>query len=116
MEITVAVQDVFHGCRTERANQLILQIRDAHVEAEPFHRRAREVRAATGALERSPKNRLLACIVKAREPQAVSPTTELGQEASDAVRASKPNDLDPRRREVDPASRSQCFDARNTTR
>src|SRR4029077_6271018 len=92
------------------ANQLILQIRDAHVEAEPFHCHAREVRAETGALERSPKDPLLACIVKAPEPESISWSTELGQEASNAVRAAKPNDPDPRRREVDPASPGQCLD------
>lgn len=110
MEITVAAQDVFDGYRTERANQLILQIRDAHEEAEPFHCRAREIRAETGALERSPKDPLLACIVEAREPESISWSTELGQEASDAVRASKPNNLDAGRREVDLASPGQCFD------
>ena len=92
----------FDGCRTERANQLILQIRDAHVEPEPFHCGAREVRAETGALERSPKDPLLARIVKACEPESIRWSTELGQEASDAVRTSKPNDLDAGRREVDP--------------
>ena len=109
-EIIVAAQEFFDGRCTERANQLILQIRDAHVEAEPFHLGAREVRAETGALERSPKDPLLACIVEAREPESMRWSTELGQEASDAVRASEPNDLDAGRREVDPAAPGQCFD------
>src|SRR5207248_11405307 len=36
-EIALSVDDPFHGGGAERANQLVLQVVDAHVEAQPLH-------------------------------------------------------------------------------
>src|SRR5215216_5119433 len=89
MEIVVRREDLLDAWRPERANQLLLQIGDADVEAEPLHVRARELRAESGALERSPEDRFLAGVAKTAEPGAVRACAELLEKLSDAMRASK---------------------------
>ncbi len=44
-KVTLSLDDVFHGSGAESANELVLQVCDAHVETEPFHVDAREVGA-----------------------------------------------------------------------
>jgi hypothetical protein len=108
--IAVGVDDFFDGGCTECANQLILQVGNAYVKAEPLHIHTSEVRAKTGALERPTKHRLLTFIAQTREPQASRPWAELVEEASDPVRASEPNNPGSRSGKVDAASLSQRFE------
>jgi hypothetical protein len=109
-DITVGADDLFDGHRTERPDQLILQILDAHIEPELLHSCTGEVAAETGALQCPTKDRLLPGIAKAGEPQAIIGSPELLEEGSDSVGASEPNDPNPRRCEVDPPALSQRFD------
>jgi hypothetical protein len=75
MQIAVGAEDLFDSRRTERTDQLLLEIRVADVKPELLHSRAREAGAEAGALERPAKDRLLAGIAETREPQAVSART-----------------------------------------
>ena len=50
-KLTLGVEDLFHGGDTERADQLILQVCDAHIETERFHIGASEVGAEAGPLD-----------------------------------------------------------------
>src|SRR6266498_2044924 len=45
-KLTLSVDDLFYGGRTERADQLVLQVCDAHVETERFHIGARQMGCA----------------------------------------------------------------------
>jgi hypothetical protein len=110
MEITVGAEDFFDGRHAKRTNQLILQVRDAHVEPELLHFRTSEVGAQTGALECPAKHRLLAGVAETSDAHAVVRRSELVEEASDAVRAPEPNEPDSRRCEVNPAPLGQRLD------
>ena len=66
-KLTLGVEDLFHGGGTERADQLILQVCDAHVETERFHIGATEVRAEAGSLETAPEVTFLSGITEARQ-------------------------------------------------
>ena len=58
-KVALRVDDLLHGGGAERADQLVLQVCDAHVEAEPFHLGASEVGAEAGPLEPAPEVALL---------------------------------------------------------
>ena len=115
MEIAVGAKDFLDGRRTVRADQLSLQIGDAHVEAELLHFRSSEVGPDTGALESPAEHRLLAGIAETCEPQASRPWAELVEEGSEAVRASQLNNPDARCK-IDAAALSQRFDRALVTR
>src|SRR6266508_6819305 len=53
-ELSLSVHDLFHGGGAMRADQLVLQVCDAHVEPESFHLGASEVGAETRPLEAAP--------------------------------------------------------------
>jgi hypothetical protein len=110
LEITVGADDFFDRRHAERADQLVLQIRDAYVEPELLHLLTTEVGAQTAALKRLAKDRHLAGIAESREPEAIPPRAEFLEEPSDAVRSSERNDPDPRPSEVESPPLSQRFD------
>ena len=66
-KLTLGVEDLFHGGGTERADQLILQVCDAHVETERFHIGATEVGAEAGSLETAPEVTFLCGVTEARQ-------------------------------------------------
>jgi hypothetical protein len=107
LQVAVGADDFFDRFDAERTYQLVLQVRDAHVEPELLHFLTTEVGTETRALERSVKDRRLAGIAEAREPEAIAPRAEFLEEPPDAVRSSERNDPDPRPREVDPPPLSQ---------
>jgi hypothetical protein len=110
VEIVVGPKDLLDPRRTERAYQLLFQIRDAHEEAEPLHIRARQPGAEAGALQCPPEDRLLAGIAKTREPQAVPACTEALEELPDAMSASEAIDANPRGCKVDAPPLGERFD------
>ena len=110
VEIVVRPKDLLDARRTERAYQLLLQIGNAHEEAEPLHVRTSQVRAEAGALERPSEDRLLAGIAKTREPRAILARCELLEELPDAMCASEALDPYARRREIDAAPLGERFD------
>jgi hypothetical protein len=80
-KVSLRVDDPFHGWGAESADQLVLQICDAHVETQPFHLGASEVGAEAGPLETAPEVALLAGVAEARqrdvEPLGAEPSQEL---------------------------------------
>jgi len=110
VEIVIGPKDLLDPRRAERAYQLLLQIGDAHEEAEPLHVRARELGAEAGALEGSTKDMLLTGIAETRDPRAIRSGPEPLEKGSDSVRASEYGDADARIREVDVATLGQRFD------
>ena len=49
-KVSLSVNDLFHGGGIESADQLVLQVCNAHVETESFHIGASEVGAESGTL------------------------------------------------------------------
>src|SRR5215218_3435900 len=66
-KLTLGVEDLFHGGGPERADQLILQVCDAHVETRHFHVGATEVGAQPRPLETAPQVTFLSGATKARQ-------------------------------------------------
>jgi hypothetical protein len=85
-KVTLSVDDLFHSGGTEAADQLVLQVCDAHVETEPFHIGATEVGAEAGPLETAPEVALLSGVTEARQPDVKPARAEPIQEASDVPR------------------------------
>jgi hypothetical protein len=85
-KLTLSVDDVFHGGRTESADQLVLQVCDAHVETESLHIDASEVGAEARLLETAPEVALLRGVTKARQPDVKPLGSEPIQEASYRLR------------------------------
>jgi hypothetical protein len=110
VEIVVDPKDLLDPRRTERADQLLLQIGDAHEEAEPLHVRTPEPGAEAGALECPSEDRFLAGIAKARKARAVAACTELLEELPDAMCASEALDANARGCKVDAAPLCERFD------
>src|SRR5919106_709962 len=85
-KLTLSVNDLFHGDRTEGTSQLLLQVCDTHVETESFHIGASEVGSEAGALESTPELILLSGVAEACQPGVAPLRAENVQEASDVVR------------------------------
>ena len=86
-EVSLSVHDILHGGGTVSADQLVLQICDAHVEAQPFHLGPAEVGAEPGPLEPAPEVAFLADIAEAGQLDVKPLRTELHQEPSDGLRS-----------------------------
>ena len=91
-KLTLSLDDPFHSGGPEGTDQLVLQVRDAHVETESFHVDAREVGPEAGPLETAPEVALLAGVTEARQFEAKAPRTEPIEEASDVRRAPQGHD------------------------
>jgi hypothetical protein len=94
LKIAVGRDDLLHGGRTDGADQLVLQVDLADVEAEPFHLGASEVGAETGPLETAPEVTLLRRVAEACEREVESPRAEPIEEPSDCLRAPDRHDGD----------------------
>jgi hypothetical protein len=86
-KVTLRVDDPFYGGGTEGADELVLEVRDAHVETESFHLGASEVGAEAGPLETSLEVALLRSVTQARQPDVGPVRAEQVKEASDVLRA-----------------------------
>ena len=91
-KVPLGLSDPLHGVGAERADQLVLQICNAHVEAEPLHVDACQVGAETGSLETAAEVTLLTRIAEASQPDVEPIWAELGQEPPDGLRASDRHD------------------------
>jgi len=67
-KLALTVNDPFHGGGTESADQLVLQICDAHEETQPFHLDASEVGAEARPLETAPEVAFLPGVTETGEP------------------------------------------------
>jgi hypothetical protein len=85
-KLALGLDDLFHTGGTKAADQLVLQVGDAHVEPEDFHLGATEVGAEAGPLQTAPEVALLTGVTQARQSKVQPPRTEQFQEASDVPR------------------------------
>ena len=109
-EVSVSVDDPFDRGGAESADQLVFEVADAHVEAEPFHIGARDVGAQAGALETAAEVAFLRGIAEARQFDVQTARAEEVQESSDRLRAADRHDADAVGLEIPPTARSQRFD------
>jgi hypothetical protein len=82
-KLPLGLDDLFHRRETKAADQLVLQVGDADVEAECFHGDATEVSAEAGPLQTAPEVALLTGVTQARQSEVQAAGTEPLQEASD---------------------------------
>src|SRR6266540_2004906 len=109
-ELTLSVHDLFHGGGTEGADQLVLQICDAHVETESFHVGASEVGAEAGPFEAALEVALLCGVTEARQSDVKPVRAEQIQEASDVLRTPNWNDGNALRVKTPTPALSQRFE------
>ena len=93
-KVSLRVDNLFHGGGAEGADQLVLEVGVAHVEAEPFHIGAREFGAEARPLETAPELALLCSVTETREPDVEPLRTEQRQKASYRLRTSDRNNGD----------------------
>jgi len=85
-KLSLSIDDLFHGGGTESADQLVLQICDAHVETQPFHFDASEVGAEANPVETAPEVALLCGVIETRQPDVKPLRAEQIQEPSYGLR------------------------------
>ena len=90
--------------RSERADQLVLEIGIAHVEAEPLHPRPRQMRAEASPLERAAEVALLGGVAQAGQPRFIVPLPDRVEDVADRLRAADRDDRDAFGHEVSPAA------------
>jgi hypothetical protein len=91
-EVAVRVENVFDGRGAERADQLVLQIRDADEEAQALDVDAREIAPEAGALEPTPNVALLGDVVETGQLSVEPARPERAQEPTDRLRAADRHD------------------------
>jgi hypothetical protein len=84
-KLTLSLDDLFHTGGTKAADQLVLQVGNAHIEPECLHLGATEVGAKAGPLQTAPEVALLAGVTQTRQPDVQAPRTEQLQEASEVA-------------------------------
>ena len=82
-QLALGLDDLLHSGGAEAADQLVLQVGDAHVEPECLHLGATEVGTEAGPLQTAPEVALLAGVTQARQSEVQPPRTEQLQEAPD---------------------------------
>jgi hypothetical protein len=109
-KLSLSVDDLLNGGDTEGADQLVLQVCDAHVETESLHIGASEVGAEAGPLQTAPELALLCGVTEARQPDVQSLRAEQIQEASDRLRAPHRHDGNALSVEIPTTALSQRFE------
>jgi hypothetical protein len=94
-KLSLGGNDPFYGSGAESADQLILQVDDAHIEAECFHVGAGEIGAEAGPLEPAPEVSLLCGVTETREPDVQPSRAKQIQEAPNGLRAPDRHDGNP---------------------
>src|SRR5438105_3854254 len=93
-EVALRVDHRLDGSGAESAYQLVLEIGDAHVEAQQFHLDARELRAEAGPLETAPEHVLFTFVTEPGQRRVGALRAEPGQEAPHRLRTSDRHDRD----------------------
>jgi hypothetical protein len=93
-KVTLSLDDLLHRGGTESADQLVLQVCDAHVETQPLHIDASELGAEASPLEAAPEVALLCRVTETRQPDVKPLRAEQIQEASDCLRTPDRHDGD----------------------
>jgi carbonic anhydrase len=110
-ELALRVDDALDGGGAERADQLVLEVGVAHVEAEALHLGSPEVGAEAGSLEPAPELALLGRVAEAGQPDvAPSRAVEL-QGPGDRLRATDRHDGDLLRLEVESTPAGQRLES-----
>jgi hypothetical protein len=86
-KVSLSVHNLLDGGGAESADQLVLQVGDAHVETERFHVGASEVGAEAGLLETALEVTLLSGVTETSQPDVKPLRAEQIQEASYGLRA-----------------------------
>jgi hypothetical protein len=100
-------EDCLHGRGAKATDQLVLQIRLADVEAEPFHPAAAEVKLEAGPLESTPQLALLPRVTETSQPDARHVLAIEAQEPAERLRAPDRHDGNAVGREIPAAPSSE---------
>ena len=84
-ELSLSVDNPLHRGGAESADQLVLEVRDAHVETKAFQLGAGAVGTESGLLEATPEVVLLRGVTEARQPEVAPVWAEEIEEPSDGV-------------------------------
>jgi SAM-dependent methyltransferase len=106
-KLALRLDDPLHRGCAHGPDQLVLQVRDAHVEPQGFHVGATEVRAEPGSLEGSAEIPFLRLVAQARQPHVEPSRAEHVEEARDVLRSPHRHDGDRLGVEVSPATFGQ---------
>src|SRR6266496_3674341 len=87
-KVSLSVNELFDGGGTESADQLVLQVGDAHVETKSFHIGASEVGAEAGPLETALELALLRGVTQTCQSDVEPLRAEQIQEPRNGLRAS----------------------------
>lgn len=109
-ELTLTVDDLLHRGGTESADQLVLQVRHAHVETESFQIGASDGGTEAGPLEATPEVALLCSVAETRELDVKPLSGEQMQEASDGLRTPDRHDGNALGVEIPATARSERFE------
>jgi catechol 2,3-dioxygenase len=90
--LTLSFDDLLRGGGAEGADELVLEVCLAHIEAKSFHVGASEVCAEAGPLERAPDDLLLGCVAEARKPDVEPLRAETVERVRDCLRTPDGND------------------------
>ena len=85
-KLALGVENLFGRRDAERADELVLQVFDADVEAERLHPGAGELRAEAALLQSAPEVGFLRSVAKTGEPDVEATRAEQVEEASDRLR------------------------------
>src|SRR5947209_9432032 len=110
LEVAFRPQHRLDTIRTQRANQLVLEVCAADEEAEALHRRAGEVRAKAGALEAPQEDVLLAGVAETGQSRVRAVRPEECEEPRDRLGAADWDDGDSFELQVAPAALGKCLD------
>src|SRR5262249_28420518 len=80
-KLALVVDDLLHRVNPERSDQLVLEVRVAHVEPERLHVLAREAGRDAGAFKAAPEVALLTDIAQSRQNKVHTVWSEPFQEA-----------------------------------
>jgi hypothetical protein len=108
-EIALGLDHLLDGSGAERPDQLVLQVYNAHVEAETFHPGARDGGPEAGTLETAAEVALLARVAEARQSHVPPLRAELSEDASDGLCATDRHNGDALGLEVPATTHSERF-------
>jgi hypothetical protein len=109
-QLTLGGNDLLNHVRAERADQLVLEVLDAHEEAEGLHGGAGETGSETCALEPAPEIVLLARVANSGQLHVEPPRAEPSQERADRLRTAHRQDGDALGFEVAAVPLGECHD------
>ena len=109
-EVSLGLGDPLHGLGAVGADQLLLQVSDADIEAQLLHVVAREAGAQAYPLESSAEVALLAGVTETRQRDVESLRPELRKESPDGLCAADRHDRDALGVEIAATPLGECFE------